>query len=528
MPFFGIAFKWLLVGRFKQGRYPLWGPDYLKWFLCKQALAICGRGFFLSNNTLHCWYYRLLGCYVGSNTKLAPNVLISEYDLVWIGDNCVIENSVLRPFCLETGYMVLDNIIIGSNCSIGLKTICAPGTRLDRDTVLGPLSSSHEWKDFTDPTIAEACAEVNRVSFTSPSLCVQWFLGYPLLTILEFVVTLPWFVSIAPLIIVPWYIVPGYASARVNLEAYLEWFGNEKRAMMYFGVRMVTAVFSPLFFLVTVLFIKRFLLGKFQAGKWVDSFRGRFRYWFLRKVLSGRDFGGAAAIIGTHYQLLSWVFRVFGAEVGQRVYWPGSGVDVIEFDLLKIDDDVVFGSRSVVMASTAEYSSPVHIQAGAMVADRCLVLPGVTVGKNAVLGSGCLTQANTHYKPGSIHLGSSKGAPVLWDEGDEQAALAQPTLSPFGRAFYHGEANFIVLPLFFHVIFNIIIVSLTAAFWVGPLLSSVRMVVLVQQSLFHKSYKQWYQRRVLFFFFFFFFFVHEMVYFNTNMYGLVETKQRKI
>lgn len=106
---------------------------------------------------------------IRAGTKLATNVSILEYDLVDIGDNCVIENCVIRPFCLETGHMVLDSIVIG-----------APGTRLAENSVLGPLSSSHEWKDFLDPEIANSCTEVNRVSFTSPSLLVQLFLGYPL------------------------------------------------------------------------------------------------------------------------------------------------------------------------------------------------------------------------------------------------------------------------------------------------------------------------------------------------------------
>jgi hypothetical protein len=70
---------------------------------------------------------------IRAGTKLATNVSILEYDLVDIGDNCVIENCVIRPFCLETGHMVLDSIVIG-----------APGTRLAENSVLGPLSSSHE------------------------------------------------------------------------------------------------------------------------------------------------------------------------------------------------------------------------------------------------------------------------------------------------------------------------------------------------------------------------------------------------
>ncbi len=56
--------------------------------------------------------------------------------------------------------------------------------------------------------------------------------------------------------------------------------------------------------------------------------------------------------------------------MGKRVYWPGSGLEIVEFDLLTIGDDVVFGSRSVVITSSTEESKPVVFEAGSMIADR--------------------------------------------------------------------------------------------------------------------------------------------------------------
>ena len=35
-----------------------------------------------------------------------------------------------------------------------------------------------------------------------------------------------------------------------------------------------------------------------------------------------------------------------GANIGSRVYWPGSGIYCLDPELLTIGDDVVFGSRS--------------------------------------------------------------------------------------------------------------------------------------------------------------------------------------
>ncbi len=35
--------------------------------------------------------------------------------------------------------------------------------------------------------------------------------------------------------------------------------------------------------------------------------------------------------------------------MGKRVYWPGSGMQMYDFDLLEVGSDVVFGSRSHVV-----------------------------------------------------------------------------------------------------------------------------------------------------------------------------------
>ncbi len=58
------------------------------------------------------------------------------------------------------------------------------------------------------------------------------------------------------------------------------------------------------------------------------------------------------------------------------MYWPGSGLEIVEFDLLTVGDDVVFGSRSVVITSSTTCSKRVILENGCMIADRCVILPG--------------------------------------------------------------------------------------------------------------------------------------------------------
>jgi len=48
----------------------------------------------------------------------------------------------------------------------------------------------------------------------------------------------------------------------------------------------------------------------------------------------------------------------------------------------------VLGSRSAILCADALEAAPVCIHAGANVSDRCVLLPGCTIGRNAVLGSG--------------------------------------------------------------------------------------------------------------------------------------------
>ena len=73
------------------------------------------------------------------------------------------------------------------------------------------------------------------------------------------------------------------------------------------------------------------------------------------------------------------IYRLLGAKVGKRVYWPGSGFRVAEHDLVHIGHDVVFGSRSELIVSDARHAATITIKTGGNVADRCVLLPGVTV-----------------------------------------------------------------------------------------------------------------------------------------------------
>ncbi len=74
--------------------------------------------------------------------------------------------------------------------------------------------------------------------------------------------------------------------------------------------------------------------------------------------------------------------------------------------------DVIW--RTQVITTDTKESQKVVIGDGAMVADRCVLLPGTRIGRNAVLGSGTLAPKGFDAPGGSVWLGSSGGETTLW------------------------------------------------------------------------------------------------------------------
>ncbi len=80
-----IAGKWLVAGRLKAGRYPLWGATYFRWWLADRLCEL-PRVDLLSGTPLLCWYLRALGAKIGRDVIIdsvylrAPDLLRIEPD----------------------------------------------------------------------------------------------------------------------------------------------------------------------------------------------------------------------------------------------------------------------------------------------------------------------------------------------------------------------------------------------------------------------------------------------------------------
>jgi hypothetical protein len=117
-PLVGILAKWIIIGKYKAGRYPLWGAMYLKWWIVEQIVNIMGKGYFrddipLIGPHLVRLYYILMGGNIGLNVKIHKDAKLGQADLLTIEDDVAIDNCNIRPFSIEeVSYPILFLIIL--------------------------------------------------------------------------------------------------------------------------------------------------------------------------------------------------------------------------------------------------------------------------------------------------------------------------------------------------------------------------------------------------------------------------------
>ncbi len=385
----------------------MWSVYHTRWWLVQKIIHICGMGIFGYLNWTRVFYYRLLGARIGKGVRIDRSTTLGEYDLVEIGDGVELDRCICRPFAVERNTtMYLGKIRLGRNSAVGLKTIIAPGTDLPEDTCLGANSSSWEWQDASESNRDQSAWKIPEPHW------LLWILfGLPIHFMIKAISLLPWIGGLS-----------GLATTSRSQEgadlllSLVSWFANPTRVGFHFLARILDSCFGPMVFLSLVAALKAFMdviFGKIRPSLTIQrSHVDRFRMALLSHLVPNGDISEVTSYFGTHYEITSVIVRILGGKVGKRVYWPGNGPSIQNFDLIDIGDDVIFGSRSHIITSDGNGCDYVRIAEGAMVADRVVLLPGCQVSEQAVLGSGTLTQRNAFYPPGSTWIGSKKGGPI--------------------------------------------------------------------------------------------------------------------
>jgi non-ribosomal peptide synthetase-like protein len=141
--FIAIAFKWILMGRYRPCEHPLWSGYVWVNELVTSMHDNLARLFFIDmlegTPFLNC-YYRLLGAKIGRRVYLGMNNL-TEFDLIEVGDNATIdEEATLQPHLFEDRVLKMSHVRIGPGCSVGSQAVVLYDTQMEEGSSLNALS----------------------------------------------------------------------------------------------------------------------------------------------------------------------------------------------------------------------------------------------------------------------------------------------------------------------------------------------------------------------------------------------------
>ncbi len=138
-----IAAKWILIGTYKPGEYPLWSLFVWRTELLTALHEHLADPFLIRlvlGTPLAPWFFRMLGAKIGKRVYMDTTSL-TEFDLISIGDDvCLNQDSVVQTHLFEDREMKTDRIAIGDGVSVGSRAIVLYDSAVHAGTTLDDLS----------------------------------------------------------------------------------------------------------------------------------------------------------------------------------------------------------------------------------------------------------------------------------------------------------------------------------------------------------------------------------------------------
>ncbi len=125
----GIAAKWLIIGKYKAGEYPMWGSYYFRWWLVNTIQKLMPTQF-LNGTPMYPLFFKSLGVKISADAQLSALTIGAE-DLVEIGEDVSISSYVnINNAVVENGLFKLTKVKIGNHAYIGSSAVIAGNTEI--------------------------------------------------------------------------------------------------------------------------------------------------------------------------------------------------------------------------------------------------------------------------------------------------------------------------------------------------------------------------------------------------------------
>lgn len=368
-----LAVKWVVIGRFRPGFYPLWGTYYFRWWFVKSVLAVVPRALFIGTPLLNI-YFRLLGARIGKNVYLGTDGALA-FDLLQVGDDAHIgAETVLTGCVVEEGLLRIAPIDIGKRCFVGTRCVLRPGAAMAEGSYLEDLSLLRSESRIRAgkrragspaapgpgpapgrPRNAVPSSPVRRVLFSL--LTAAGLLAFPGLLLLA--------------------LFPGLVL--------LEQMATLLDGFWYLAFTPVVALSFIVLFCLEVAACKWLLLGRVKPGRYPLYGWFHFRKWFVDNLMD--LVLNVLLPIHTSLYQVPW-YRLLGARIGRGTEL--STATNVTPDLLRVGDGSFIADSVCAGAARVEagFLTLGEVQVGnkTFIGNSALLPPGITVGDACLVG----------------------------------------------------------------------------------------------------------------------------------------------
>jgi non-ribosomal peptide synthetase-like protein len=398
-----IAGKWLVAGRLKAGRFPLWGVTYFRWWLANKFCEL-PHIYLLTGTPWMPIYLRALGARIGRNVMIdtitlgAPELLTVE-DGVTIGTFVNIENARV-----EKGMLVIGPVHLRRDSVVDSYSVLENDTELGEWSHLcGQSALSAGRKIPGDETWDGAPARrVDQPREKLPPRPQLWF-GWRWAQAVLFGVTA---IAVSVLFFLPCF--PAFMLIDWIDENTTDIFDSDFSPLFAYGLFLLLAIpASALFVCATGLLtgFLRWILPRQRAGTWsVHS----YAYW--RKKFTGLILDHSLNVLHGIYASVfapMWL-RFLGVKVGNHA--EVSTAEGMTPELLELGDDSFIADGAMLGDEEQRGGwmilKPTKIGSRSFVGNGAYVQNGANVPDDVLIGVQTRTPENARLKSGQTWIGS--------------------------------------------------------------------------------------------------------------------------
>jgi non-ribosomal peptide synthetase-like protein len=454
-----VAAKWLVLGRLRAGRHPLWGLTYFRWWF-SEVMAQAAPVYLLYGTPLYRIYLRLLGARIGRDVYIA-GVAVAAPDLLEIGDDAALGTAVgIANARVEDGALIVGRVVIGAGALVDSYAVMEDSTAVGADATLGQLSAlrsgaavpAGEWWEGAPARFVGYDSSAAAPQCTPGPLRRLWELAfYPLAGAV-----------ISALFFLP--VFPAFMLIDAIDANWLDTFDSGTHTLVAGAVYLLLAlpaatVLVALTLLIAAL-VRRIACPTLVPGSWPIHGRVYYGKWIAAQIQEN-SLHLLHGLFATVYA--PWWFRLLGARIGRNSEISTAtgvtpdllsmGEDSFVADGAMLGDEPVRGGVFTLIGT--------RVGARSFIGNGACVPDGSAIPDDVLIGVQSFTPPNECLAPGQTWIGNP---PIALPARETTAAFPDHlTFHPStGRRLARATVELlrIVVPLAFIIAFGYLAVRL--------------------------------------------------------------------